>query len=234
MIFWTAFITGLVGSLHCAGMCGPIALALPVGDKIPAMQVMSRVMYNTGRILTYAILGALLGAFGLGLKLAGMQQSISIAAGVIIILITLAGSRKLEVYFQKPYKWLVGDKMSLLFKNKSLFGFLSIGMLNGLLPCGFVYIGLVGSAATQQVWEGALFMALFGLGTAPLMFGVSMMNTILSAELRLKLNRFIPVAAILIGCLFILRGLNLGIPYISPKVSNNQEVVKDCCAPKHK
>ena len=234
MILWTAFITGLIGSLHCVGMCGPIALALPVGNQPAWKQLTGKAFYHAGRITTYSLLGALLGTFGWGLKLAGIQQGLSIAAGATIILLALAGNHKAEVIFQKPYKWLVGNRLHSLFRNSSISGLYSIGLLNGLLPCGFVYIGLIGSVATQHVTDGALYMAFFGLGTAPLMFAVSIVSHIISSELRIRLNRYIPVAAVIIGCLFIVRGLNLGIPYLSPQLDKSGQVVKECCTPQAK
>jgi len=231
MILWTAFITGLIGSLHCVGMCGPIALALPVGNQPRWRQISGKAAYNIGRITTYSLMGFLLGTFGWGLKLAGLQQGLSIAAGATIILLALAGNRKAEVFFQKPYRWLVGNRLPALFKSSTVTSLYAIGLLNGLLPCGFVYIGLIGSVATQNAVQGALYMVLFGLGTAPLMFAVTVVSHFISSELRIRLNRYIPVAAVIIGCLFILRGMNLGIPYLSPQLDQTGQVVKECCTP---
>ena len=229
MIFVTAFITGLLGSFHCAGMCGPIALATPTVGRTLAAKLGSKCIYNLGRIVTYCILGALLGAFGLGLKLAGLQQSISIAAGIIIILGVIASTNFLHSIAGNPFSMLKQKVAANLFHSKSFSALFLIGLLNGLLPCGFVYIGLIGSVATQSVLEGALFMALFGLGTFPMMFGISVLGQFLSVSVRSSINRFTPAFAIIIGCLFILRGLNLGIPYISPKISDNHTHVEDCC-----
>jgi sulfite exporter TauE/SafE len=172
MIFLTAFLTGLLGSFHCAGMCGPIALAVPTIGKSTAQQLLSKVMYNLGRIVTYAILGSLLGTFGLGLKLAGMQQSISIAAGILIVLVAIFSTQTIEKWIGNPFSLVKGNTISRLFQSPTLISVFTIGLLNGLLPCGFVYVGLIGSVATQHALEGALFMALFGLGTFPMMLGV--------------------------------------------------------------
>src|SRR6478736_1599442 len=166
MIFITAFITGLLGSFHCAGMCGPIALATPTIGTTRLEKTWGKLLYNFGRIVTYAVLGCLFGAFGLGLKLAGLQQSISIAAGVIIILSVLIQLKALQQI--NPFRFVKGDFIGKLFQTKTYAALFAIGLLNGLLPCGFVYIGLLGSVATQQAWQGALFMTLFGLGTLPM------------------------------------------------------------------
>jgi uncharacterized protein len=230
MIFLTAFITGLLGSFHCAGMCGPIALATPtVGTSVSA-KIWSKLVYNLGRIVTYGILGALLGLFGFGLKLAGFQQLISITAGVVIILSVLVGSQ-LSRFTPQGFFAANAQRMGKLFQRKKYTSLFSIGLLNGLLPCGFVYIGLIGSVATQHAFDGALFMVLFGIGTLPMMFSISMIGQFLTQSARKQVNRFAPYVVILIGCLFILRGLNLGIPYVSPQVSSNRTEVRDCCKP---
>lgn len=228
MFFITAFLTGLLGSFHCVGMCGPIALALPTIGNSFNEKIVSRLLYNFGRIITYSFLGLLFGTFGFGLKLAGFQQSISIGAGVLII-ITVLLNGKLSSKFS--FSFFSGSLIGKLFKQKSYFSMLGIGLLNGLLPCGFVYIAVIASVASQDAFQGALFMMLFGLGTLPLMFVVSLIGQFLSIKIRSRINKFTPVFAILIACVFILRGMNLGIPYLSPQISNDQTTVKECCKP---
>lgn len=231
MLFVTAFITGLLGSLHCMGMCGPIALALPVVGQTPWQKTWSRVVYNIGRVLTYAMLGLLLGLFGFGLKLAGLQQSISIIAGVLIVLMAVFSTNFIEQKIGNPFKWFGAFNIAQLFQKKTYGAVFLIGVVNGLLPCGFVYLALVASVATQQALQGALFMALFGLGTMPLMFAVSFVGHFLSTSLRYRINKVVPVFTIVIGCLFILRGLSLNIPYISPKITEDKSEIKACCLP---
>jgi sulfite exporter TauE/SafE len=231
MIFITAFLTGLLGSFHCVGMCGPISLATPNIGKSVWEKLFAKILYNLGRIFTYASLGFLLGSFGMGLKLAGLQQSISIGAGIVIILGVLLSSKWLNSFTGNPFSIIKGQSIAKLFQKKSYAALFLIGLLNGLLPCGFVYIALVGSVATQEAFEGALFMALFGLGTFPLMLGVSMLGQFLSLDIRRRINKLTPVFAIVIGCVFILRGMNLGIPYLSPKLQQEQGTVEVCHEP---
>ncbi len=229
MFLITAFLTGLLGSFHCVGMCGPIALALPtIGNSIQK-KILSRLLYNFGRIITYSVLGLLFGTFGLGLKLAGLQQSISIDAGALII-ITVLLSGKLSNKFS--FNFFSGNLIGKLFQQKTYLSMFSVGLLNGLLPCGFVYIALIASVATQDALQGTLFMIFFGLGTLPMMFSVSMVGQFLSIKIRSRINKFTPAFAILIACIFILRGMNLGVPYLSPKISNDQTIVKECCKPR--
>ncbi len=233
MIFITAFLTGLLGSFHCAGMCGPIALATPTVGYTSLQKAWAKLLYNIGRVITYALLGAILGSFGFGLKLAGLQQSISIAAGLVIILSVLLTSSKLSQFSLNPLRYLKGGLISKLFRNKTYFALFAIGLLNGLLPCGFVYIGLIGAVATQNTTEGALFMMMFGVGTLPMMYLVSLIGQFLSLKVRGSVNKLTPIFAVLIGCLFILRGLGLGIPYVSPKINNNNTINQDCGVPNH-
>ncbi|TAE80034.1 MAG: sulfite exporter TauE/SafE family protein [Bacteroidetes bacterium] len=233
MIFIAAFITGLLGSFHCAGMCGPIALATPTIGVSAWQRAFGKLLYNFGRIFTYAMIGALLGAFGWGMKLAGLQQSISIVAGLIMIGAVVLSSSKIKQILPTSFFFFKGDLMAKLFKQQTYTSLFAIGLLNGLLPCGFVYLGLLGAVAMQQAFDGALYMALFGLGTLPMMFSIAMSGQLLSVTVRNKINRFTPYAAVFIGCLFVLRGMGLGVPYISPKISHDQTQVKDCCKPQH-
>lgn len=85
---WTAFLTGLLGSLHCAGMCGPICLALPMGEE-SGSRWWRALQYHSGRILTYVLLGTFFGWVGAGFRLAGMQSTLSVAAGVVLLAVAL-------------------------------------------------------------------------------------------------------------------------------------------------
>ncbi len=228
MLFLTAFLTGLIGSFHCAGMCGPIAFALPGKKQEGIAFFLGRFLYNFGRIISYALLGFVSGSFGLGIKLAGIQQGLSIGIGVVILLSVSLSYLKVGALSFNPFSLLSSKLVQKLFQSKSLFALLFIGLLNGLLPCGFVYIAVLGASATQNAMEGALFMILFGLGTLPLMYGVSILGQFLSIKVRGKINKLSPVFAILIAVLFIVRGLNLGIPYLSPKINIEQSEMKDC------
>lgn len=233
MLFITAFITGLVSSLHCAGMCGPIAFALPRHQNSTSSLWVSRLIYNFGRIFIYSLLGLIIGTLGFQLKLAGLQQSISIFAGVAILLITLIKlflpkiANKFELNFWGN-KWF-----GKLFMSKNIGTFFLIGALNGLLPCGFVYVALIASLVTQSALYGALFMLLFGLGTFPMMFSISLLGQVINQKFRQQVNRLTPAFAIIFACFFILRGLNLGIPFISPQINNEAEISNVCGVKSH-
>lgn len=223
MIFLTAIFTGFLGSFHCAGMCGPIALAVPLVEPGKFGKFKSRMYYHVGRTITYSIIGALLGAFGTGLKLAGLQQSVSIVAGIIMIVIALYQVLHLGVIPFTNLRWIGKSTLIQLFNKRSYTANFGIGLLNGLLPCGFVYIAAIGAVATQSVLGGALFMFLFGIGTWPVMFTVSMISEWLNDGFRVRLSRLTPLFAFIIGILFVVRGLNLGIPYVSPMLQQPQQ-----------
>ena len=195
MFITAAILLGLVGSFHCVGMCGPIALALPISHSGWLQKVLGTLLYNIGRAITYAAMGAVFGVLGEGIQLGGFQSWVSIAMGVIMVLSVL---------------------FPVLFRNRSLFSLFVIGLLNGLLPCGLVYVALAGAIATGGVTNGALFMFLFGLGTLPMLAAVTLLGNALSGPFKTAINKLVPYVVVIIGVLFILRGLNLGIPYISP------------------
>ncbi len=219
-MLYSAFIFGLISSLHCIGMCGPIAMMLPVDRTNPAKKTTQIITYHLGRLTAYASIGFVFGMLGQGLFIAGIQQQLSIFIGIAMILIVLTPEKVFANYnFSKPiFKLISKVKIALgnQFKNKSYKSLFTIGLLNGFLPCGMVYVALFGAIAMQSISFGVLYMALFGLGTVPLMSSVVYLNSFLTLSIRNKIQKIIPYAAVCIGILFILRGLGLDIPYVSP------------------
>lgn len=219
-MLYSALILGLISSLHCVGMCGPIAMMLPVDRNNEAKRVTQIITYHLGRLTAYASIGLIFGLLGRGFFLAGLQQKMSIIIGVIMIIVVLIPEKKFANYnFSKPiYKIIskVKSNLGAQFKNKSYKSLFTIGLLNGFLPCGMVYVALFGAIAMQSAIYGVLYMLLFGLGTMPLMTIVVYINSLLKLPFRNKIQKAIPYVAVVIGVLFILRGLGLGIPYISP------------------
>ena len=219
MELWTALILGLVGSLHCAGMCGPLALALPVNGNSAGKFLLGRVAYNGGRILTYSTLGAVCGLIGLGFNLAGLQRWISLTTGVLV-LVALAASRR-TAFRSVPIQsvnWLKSALGGLL-RRHSLGSLALLGMLNGLLPCGLVYAACAGAAASGGFRTGVEYMALFGFGTLPMMLGLSLAGRRLGTLLQFRYQKVLPVCHLAVGLLLVFRGLSLGIPWISPDLS---------------
>jgi hypothetical protein len=178
------------------------------------------ITYHFGRLFAYASIGFIFGMLGKGFLLAGFQQKTSIIFGIVIILIVAIPEKVLANFnFSKPISKVISNVKSALgsqFKNKSYQSLFTIGLLNGFLPCGMVYVALFGAVAMQSPTLGILYMILFGLGTIPLMSSVVYLKNAITISIKNKIQKAIPYVAVFIGILFILRGLGLGIPYISP------------------
>lgn len=226
MQLWTAFLLGFIGSAHCAGMCGPLALALPSTGSTRGRFFTGRLAYNLGRIITYGALGLVFGLFGKSFLLAGLQRTLSIALGMAL-LAGLLMSRRLALW--RPVTGLVDrlkTAMSGLLRQRSFAALTLLGLLNGLLPCGLAYVACAGAAATSGALSGVLFMTAFGAGTLPMMLALSLSGRLVPFSLRLKLLKAVPVSVCLLAALLILRGLSLGIPYVSPDISSDHPA---CC-----
>jgi sulfite exporter TauE/SafE len=219
-MFWSAVVLGLAGSFHCMAMCGPIAFALPIGGSSRFKAIFQISLYHLGRIGTYAFIGGIFGFMGRGLYLAGFQQRLSILMGIIMIAAVITPKSFFNRFYfsNKIYKiiGLLKSKLGFYLRKNSLGSLFLIGFFNGFLPCGLVYMALIGSISTGKVIDGSFYMALFGLGTIPIMSLAFAFGNFLNLGLRNKIQKAIPVFVIIIGILFILRGLGLGIPYISP------------------
>lgn len=233
MEIWTGFVIGLLGSVHCIGMCGPIVLALPSTSNSNWVVLLTRLLYNFGRVLTYAFLGAVFGLFGSRLVLIGLQQNVSILIGVIILIIVLMPAKYKNYLAQtkiyQSFNSLIKSSFAKLMSRKANSSFLLFGIVNGFLPCGFVYVAIGGAVATESVLSGTLFMALFGLGTLPIMLAASILGKHINTSLRSRINKIMPVLAFILAIFFIVRGLNLGIPYLSPKLSSPEVITEVFC-----
>ena len=216
----SALVLGLLGSFHCAGMCGPIAIALPLhGNRLP-QKIYGGILYNLGRTLTYGVMGAVFGLLGQGVKLIGFQQKVSVIMGAIMIISVFFPSLFKNQYSNEK-SWIswVGKLKSAIarmFAIRSFSSLFFIGLANGLLPCGLVYIAIAGAIGTGEVVHGSLYMLMFGLGTIPMMLSIAIAGNVISLAIRKKINKLMPVLVVVVGIFFILRGLSLGIPFLSP------------------
>lgn len=219
-----ALFLGIISSLHCIGMCGPIALLLPVDRANTSRKAMQILLYHLGRLTAYGVLGFVFGLLGRGFYLAGMQQQLSIVVGVLMIAIALIPEKVFARYnFSQPvYRAIAAVKSHLgqQFKRKSPDALFTIGLLNGFLPCGMVYAALFGALAMPRLTESVGYMLLYGLGTIPLMSLVVYAQSWITVPVRQRLQQLIPVVAVGIGVLFIVRGMGLGIPYLSPTTTS--------------
>jgi sulfite exporter TauE/SafE len=214
-----SFILGLAGSFHCIGMCGPIALALPLNRTRPVTMFLGILAANLGRIITYMLLGFVIGMIGYSIQLFRVFQAISILFGIGLILIAWRKQWLKRIEFRTPglQNW-TSKKMSLLLRQNGTFKLFGIGLLNGLLPCGMIFLALANALLAENPIGSAAAMAAFGLGTLPALLGVGFFAQQISQVFRAKLTAAFPYILSVIGIMVILRGANLGIPVISPKM----------------
>lgn len=238
---WAIYISGLViglsASLHCLGMCGPLVLAVPIKSKSNYGQLIGIIQYHLGKTLTYAFLGLLIGFVGMSLQTLKWMQILSIVSGIAIIFFAWAKYIKFNksTKIQQLYTRYSGRALNKLFKSEIPFKPLWFGMINGLLPCGLVYIALINSLLASNPFSSALAMVFFGLGTVPILT----IARFVSNKIHWKTNRLTPIFITLIGVMVIFRGLNLGIPFLSPKIETrtvksvekgtSEEIQMQCC-----
>jgi len=232
VIFLTALTLGMIGSLHCIGMCGPIAFALPLNTTKDFAKFLGSFLYNAGRIITYSLLGFLFGVAGKSFSLFGFQQWLSILTGLIILCFlfipkqwTANGTAN---NLLSKYSHHIRTALGKLFVQKNYRSLFMIGLLNGLLPCGMVYMAIAAAVVTASPVKGAFFMAAFGLGTLPVMWGVSFFGNYISLQFRKKIRSAYPIIITAMACLLIVRGLGLGIPYVSPSINMVTKQVQQC------
>ncbi len=222
----------MLGSFHCVGMCGPLALSLPINTENNLQKFFGVLIYNLGRVLTYSAFGALFGIIGQSFSFFGWQQKLSIILGLLIIFVVLFSKKINQIsstpFLVKSFFGKIRHQLSLLFQSKKSSSLFFIGVLNGLLPCGLVYMAAAGSIATGNIFSGILFMIFFGLGTVPAMWSVAFLGSWLSVKFRQQIRKSFPIVMLLIGSLLLVRGLGIGIPYLSPKM-NAQHHTLDCC-----
>ncbi|MCD0489244.1 sulfite exporter TauE/SafE family protein [Pedobacter sp. MC2016-14] len=213
-----AFMIGLLGSIHCIGMCGPLAFAVPVLKPGWRYLLWDKLSYQAGRIISYCILGVVIGILGKQIWLAGLQNGVSIMSGLLILL--AAASRLFNFSIRTNNSVLLKPFYKLFnYALKHKANHLIIGMLNGLLPCGFVYLALAGAVNTGSITEAVEYMFWFGTGTVPLMLIAGISAGFTGLAFRRKINKMLPWLMICLGIWFIFRGLQLDIPYLSPAKS---------------
>lgn len=222
----SAFVMGLAGSLHCIGMCGPLALSLPVSHKNGLSRICGGLIYNSGRIFSYTSMGLIFGSLGNLFIATKWQSSLSITLGIIILLYLLIPKKYFHfsatAALSKPFVFL-RQQLGKLFHSKKSGSLFFIGVLNGLLPCGLVYLALTSSVISASPVNGSMFMLFFGLGTFPMMFATVLMGNYLNQSLRQKIHSVVPALLFFMAVLLILRGMNLGIPFISPGINNDHQ-----------
>ena len=213
-----AFFMGLFGSVHCTLMCGPLLFAFQQNQKLSFATVVNKILYQVGRILTYGLIGLVFGVFGNSFVMNGWQQGFSIFTGIILITIGLSyvcikrfpkvatyQTKAIQPFAKAMGKWLYMPNGSFI-----------AGMLNGILPCGMVYMAVASSMNAESLLSSFQFMVCFGLGTLPLMLLFSLLTNLPKKIFKFKFSSVLPFLYIIMGIWFLLRGANLDIPYLSP------------------
>ncbi len=235
-LFFVAFTIGIVCSFHCVGMCGPLAMALPLSNNSFVAKLGAAFIYNAGRIVTYAVFGLVFGLIGQTAALFGFQQWLSIGTGALILLFIIMPKKyKMQsstANYANGFFAGIRTRLGRLFTQKNNASLFVIGLLNGLLPCGLVYMAVAGAIAAGDIVNSVLFMAAFGLGTLPVMWSIAFFGNYVGISLRQKIRRVYPYVMAMMACLLILRGMGLGIPYVSPKMNAEKEKVTGCCSKK--
>ena len=225
----TSFLFGFMGSLHCVGMCGPIALSLSFNPAFRKQYIKMILLQTAGRISMYMILGTAAGLLGEQIQLGGLQRTVSILTGVaILLLIFLPKKLQLKIYSLSGMEWFNQQLKRFwypLLESKASYASYIMGLLNGLLPCGLLYLALIASAASGSVLNAVLFMLIFGLATSPALLTIFVSGGYLKKKFQTINRQVISVIAVCMAMLFIIRGLALGIPYISPVYHGD----KACC-----
>lgn len=226
----TAFTIGIIGSFHCAGMCGPLALSLPLREDSNWAKFSGVFLYNAGRAVTYALFGLMFGLLGQTMSLFGFQQWLSLVMGVLILLFIVVpkfsgtgGKSNKVLYALGQLRSVLGK----LFHQKNYRSLFFIGVLNGLLPCGLVYMAAAAATATGSVSNAMLFMIFFAMGTVPVMWCISFFGNFIGLSFRRLVRKAYPYMMVFMASLLILRGMGLGIPYISPAAAAHKIPV--CC-----
>lgn len=226
---WLGLILGLASNLHCLGMCGPIALATPVNRTSWWTILIDLFKYHSGRIAIYTVMGIFTGMIGNSIRFFGWLQWLSIISGILIILFAWGKYFAKNPIGAKIQAWffpIIQKIRRNAIQSKSPLKLFVLGMVNGLLPCGVVYLALGNAVLAESYLGSALAMTTFGIGTLPILLAIGFFGGKLGARFKNQWKNVVPVVLTVVGIFIILRGMNLGVPYISPKI-NKTEVVKE-------
>lgn len=222
LIINTGFILGFAGSLHCFSMCGPISLLIPIDRQKNIKMILQNITYQLGRVFSYTILGLFFGIIGHSVSLIGLHKILSIGIGINILIYVFFSKKILNnvIYINKYIIKIINIIQSyivLFIRNKSFFSLFIVGLLNGFLPCGLLYIAIFTSISMGNVLSGVLFMLNFGIGTIPIMFTTAIVGNYIKYFIKNNITRFIiPITLCFVGILLFLRGSGLNIKYLSP------------------
>lgn len=216
-MIYIAFTLGLFGSLHCLGMCGPLAFSLLPGiQEKSSKNVVRAVSYNAGRVISYVTMGMLVGLFGGLFNLSGLQKPLGISLGIVLVIMFLFSFDIEKLLFRSSsysklyskYSTYLSKVIGKLKRQPPLL----LGMLNGLIPCGLVYLALAGALTSGGVLSGGQFMMWFGLGTFPAMFLLLVSFSLLDLKRRLNFRKVFAFLQLFVGVFLIYRAVHIEIP----------------------
>lgn len=214
----------LLGSLHCAAMCGPIFLASASRFSVAKEYLVANLLHHAGKTFSYILLGSLMGVIGKLISIVIMQKWLLIISGSLLILFQILNTKPVFKAFKIN---LILNRLQQLKLNNSF----TLGVINGLIPCGLSYSAAISAIATGNPLYGALFMLSFGIGTIPSLNLIAFSRWLFKFKVNKKLMQWKSVPVFFIGVLFILKGLDLGIPFISPKLHPEKlKAPVDCCS----
>ncbi len=238
VLFGTAFLFGLAGSLHCVAMCGPITFALSAHHRHQSFfrYMLGKLVYNLGRVITYSVFGLMIGLFDMIFDIHAYQEIVSLILGSIILVVLFMPPKIRARSLTLPgisagynmLRRIIGEML----RGQLLRMQFALGLLNGFLPCGFVYVALAFAVMAGSLISSVMTMVMFGLGTIPIMVVTSVLVRYTSYHqwiAGVSVRRFLPIAAFCVALLFVLRGLSLDIPYISPKLTAKPAGIEQGC-----
>jgi len=229
--FLFGLILGLAGSLHCIGMCGPLVLLFPLNVTSNMSGLINSLIYQLGRVFIYVLLGLLFGVVFQIIDLKYFERYFSIGIGLLFFVLWGSEFSMKTKSSQHSFQTIILNMFGKVMQRKSYFGMFLGGMMNGLLPCGLVYGALLAAFGTGTTQGSMIFMLGFGLATIPSMILLSFFKNTLTVNFRQKLRKLLPWWLFILGVWFLLRGLNLGIPFISPKFTSIHGEPSSCCKP---
>lgn len=205
----TAFSYGFLGSLHCLGMCGPIALTIPLNRENRFLLILENLLYNFGRVTAYLFLGLLAGLLSNVLTATGWQTVFSLISGLFLIFLAFYRHIPLPLWAGNGLQKHMANILKKFFEKKNQIYLFFFGILNGFLPCSFVYGALIGALNSGQLLSGISFMLFFGIGTIPAMFAMANFGSFLQKFFLSKLKFFPQAIMVGLGIILILRSFGL-------------------------
>jgi len=213
-MWFTALIIGFAGSLHCVGMCSPLALAVTSMKK---SVLLNRLLYNSGRIFTYGVFGAIVSSAGVIFQFPEFQNILTIALGIALLIIGFAGVSGVKIPLVtsglQQFTAFLKSLFSKFLQRKTYASIVFLGALNGLLPCGLTFLALTYCLTLKGPIDGFTFMILFGAGTLPAMFGLTSLINFLINRFHLNIQKVTIGLMIVSGCLLIARVFLIHIPH---------------------